>query len=86
MASMSETGTAILKHVTDILDIAAASPPPKRTGLDGRKGLARRTVLSLIDDVLRLDDATEGADWSRTDIARLKEKALRALDALNAAD
>ncbi len=83
---MSDTGSEIFKHLVDILDIAAANPPPKKAGLDGRKGLARRTVLSLIDDVLRLDAATEGADWSPSDIARLKEKALRALDALNAAD
>lgn len=80
---MSDSRAAVLKHFSDILELAAQSPPPKKAGLDGRKGLARRMILSLIDDVLRLDGGLEGADWSAADVTALKEKATRALTALN---
>lgn len=73
----------ILKLLEDILDQAAVAPPPKQAGLDGRKGLARRAILSIIDDVIRLDADLEGADWAPGDVARLKEKAQLALIALN---
>lgn len=73
----------ILKLLEDILDQAAVAPPPKQAGLDGRKGLARRAILSIIDDVIRLDTNLEGADWAPGDVARLKEKAQLALIALN---
>jgi hypothetical protein len=73
----------ILKLLEDIFDQAAVAPPPKQAGLDGRKGLARRAILSIIDDVIRLDTNLEGADWAPDDVARLKEKAQLALIALN---
>jgi hypothetical protein len=70
----------------DVLDHAADAPPPKKEGLDGRKGFARRMVLSVIDDVMRLDSDVHGADWSHDDIVRLKDKATRALNAMNNVD
>ena len=78
-----ENSESLLKFFMDMLDHAAQAPPPKREGLDGRKGLARRMVLSVIDDVLRIDGGLQGADWSSQDIARLKEKAHLALKAIN---
>ncbi len=74
---------AILKLLESILDQAAIAPPPKEAGLHGRRGLARRAMLSIIDDVIRLDADLEGADWAPTDVQRLKEKARQALIALN---
>jgi len=78
-----DSSDSLLKFFMDLLDHAAQAPPPKKEGLDGRKGLARRLALSVIDDVLRIDSGSEGADWSPKDIARLKDKALLALKAMN---
>jgi hypothetical protein len=78
-----ESSGKVLQYLVDMLDHAAAEPPPKMAGLDGRKGLARRMTLCVIDDITRLDDGVEGADWSPQDISRLKEKAQLALQAMN---
>ena len=78
-----DSSESLLKLFIDVLDHAAQAPPPKSAGLDGRKGLARGMALSVIDDILRLDGGLEGADWSPDDIARLKEKARLALEAMN---
>lgn len=78
-----ESSGKVLKSLMDMLERAAAAPPPKMAGLDGRKGLARRMTLCVIDDITRLDDNVEGADWSPQDVARLKEKAQIALQAMN---
>lgn len=74
---------ALLKIFMGMLDKAAEAPPPKQAGLDGRKGIARRMILSVIDDVMRLDGELDGGDWSPDEIARLKEKAVLALKSLN---
>ena len=78
-----ESSERLLKLFMDVLDQAAQAPPPKLGGLDGRKGLARATALSVVDDIVRLDSELKGADWSANDIARLKEKAYLALQAMN---
>jgi hypothetical protein len=78
-----ESSESLLKSFMEILDHAVQSPPPKQAGLDGRKGLARRMTLSIIDDILRIDGNSEGADWSPEEVALLKEKALNALKAMN---
>lgn len=83
---MTDSRADILQQLADLLDVSAERPPPKKAGLDGRKGMARRMILSLIDDVLRLDGGMEGADWTPADVAMLKGKAMRALDALNNVD
>jgi hypothetical protein len=74
---------ALLKIFMGMLDEAAEAPPPKQAGLAGRKGIARRMILSVIDDVMRLDGELDGGDWSPDEIARLKEKAVLALKSLN---
>jgi hypothetical protein len=78
-----ESSGKVLQFLLDMLDQAAAVPPPKMAGLDGRKGLARRMTLCIIDDITRLEDGVEGADWSPQDISRLKDKAQLALQAMN---
>lgn len=83
---MEDSKAAVIKHFSDILDLAIESPPPKRAGLDSRNGLARQMILSVIDDILRLDGGLKGADWSPSDVIALKEKAAQALDALNDAE
>ena len=81
---MPETSSArILNLFLEILDQAVAAPPPRQTGAVGRKGLARRMILSVIDDVLRLDTDADDADWKASDVALLREKAGVALQVLN---
>jgi hypothetical protein len=81
---MSDSRSAALLNIfMGMLDKAAEAPPPKQAGLDGRKGFARRMILSFIDDVMRLDGELDGGDWSPDEIARLKEKAVLALKSLN---
>ena len=83
LAMTPQSSAKVLQLLIDMLDEAAAAPPPKLAGLDGRKGLARRMTRGVIDDITRLDDHVEGADWSPEEIRRLKNKAQVALAAMN---
>ena len=82
----TQSSQNLLKLFIQLLDQATLSPPPKEAGLSGRKGLARRITLSLIDDIMRLDGGVEGADWSSENVAEIKEKARSALQAMNDAE
>ena len=56
---MEDSKAAVIKHFSDILDLAIESPPPKRAGLDSRNGLARQMILSVIDDIRKAPQQQE---------------------------